>query len=99
MVISEIAADAGIEIVHRCGLVLVPQKSGLILIDKFRQLGVKIVGIERFILHEEEVEPDIGGIADFSAVTTAQQSIIESVRFLRSMDDCEEAYLEFSLDR
>ena len=96
--ILELAAKNNIPVLQLAGLNLIPQKYAISIARLVGGSSIKILGIERFFLQAGEAEPDMGGIADFSDVTTIEQSVVETINFLQDLGEHDDVYIEFTLD-
>lgn len=98
MVITDIASKADVPVIQLSGLDLISQQHGIKIVNVAETLNIRILGIERFLILDNEVQPDMGGILDLSDTATVSESALESIEFLRTLDYRENAYVEFVFD-
>lgn len=82
---EEIAGQVGIKVVKRGSLVLVAYSDAMVLLDGCEAAGMRVLGIEGFLLRGNLVVPDMDLIADFSDMKLASASILEARKFISSV--------------
>jgi len=64
------------------GLQLVAFADARAFLDACVAAGVLVLGIEGFYFENGQVRPDMGAIADFSQMTSSEESVLEARTFI-----------------
>lgn len=97
--LNTVAQEGGIETIVVCGIKFISQSDGILFVNSSRRLKTQILGIERFIVIDDSVVPDMDHIADFSSLTDYEESALESLIFIQSLPKNANALLDFTLSQ
>lgn len=77
--------QAGIDIREVGGLQLVAFADARAFLDACVTAGVLVLGIEGFYFDNAQVRPDMDAIADFSQMTSSEESVLEARSFIEAV--------------
>lgn len=82
---EKIAERVGVNIAKYGSLRVLTCHDAAVFLDGCEAAGVRVLGIEGFLIREDSVVPDMNVIADFSDISSASESILEARRFIKDV--------------
>jgi hypothetical protein len=83
--IEQIARQHDIELLKKGSLELILFKDMSSILEACRIARLCVIGIEAFWLNRDSIVPNMAGIADFSELKLSEKSIVEALRFVKSV--------------